>query len=142
MSENDLEKAVKEISKDLDTLTTLKEKFDVVFNKSKENDKDEEKEFTFQLEMLKVQLGSDVFASIISVIMSIMVAITIVLITLSVGFSDVVASHITLYLIAYPIAVAIVTPIVCWGIFVAFQNKRIKKIQEFIKKKNAETKGK
>jgi hypothetical protein len=37
MTENDLEKAVKEISKDIDTLRTLKEQMDAVFYKSRED---------------------------------------------------------------------------------------------------------
>lgn len=38
MSESNLEKAIKEISKDIDTLKTLKEKLNSIFDKSRESD--------------------------------------------------------------------------------------------------------
>lgn len=66
MPENDLEKAVKEISTDIDTLIALKEKIETCFVKSKETDENEERKF--QLEMLDAQISCENYNSILTVL--------------------------------------------------------------------------
>lgn len=140
MSESELEKAVKEIKKNVDIIIAHKNELDSVFGESKETDKKERK---FQVEMLKIQLGNDVFASIISVIMSIMVAIIAVIITISIGFSNIIPAGTLAYFIISPIAVAIATISISWAIFGNRRNRRIKDIEEeFIESKDSETKVK
>ena len=75
MSDSDLEKAVKEISKDIDTLKALKEKLDSVCPKSKEADK--------ALELQKVQILDNYYGSWFNFMGSIAAGGLILLITVS-----------------------------------------------------------
>ena len=64
MADEDLEKAVAKINKDIDTLSTLKEKMDLVFDKSKESKKEER---DFQIRMQKIQIYTNKCHSILSI---------------------------------------------------------------------------
>ncbi len=85
MADSDLEKAVEKISKDIDTLMALREKLETAFGKSKEADKNEDREF--QLGMFEVQRGYDTLNSVLTVVMAVaysyIIAITTILFTVT-----------------------------------------------------------
>jgi hypothetical protein len=85
MSESDLEKELKKFDKDLDVLIAIKEKIETAFCKSKETEKNQEREF--QLQMFEVQRGYDTINSVLTVVMAVgysfIVAITTILFAVS-----------------------------------------------------------
>ncbi len=81
MSESELEKAVKEVKKNIVILTSLKKEMDSVFGESKETRKEEEREF--QLQMLEYQRGYDTFNAVLTVIIGIGFSLAIAIIALS-----------------------------------------------------------
>ncbi len=102
--------------------------------KSVKSKKQEDREF--QLEMLRIQLGSDVFASIITVFMSIMVALITALITIGIGFNGVIPSTSLPCVIGVIIGSTILVAIVSWALFVKIRDAKIEKLRNnFIKSK-------
>lgn len=127
MPDDNLEKTVAKIRKDMDTSRTLREDLNEGFNESKDTKKNEERKF--QIELLKVQQGSDVFGSIISVMASIFVAIITTSITLVLSLSSYIYIGISVSIIGYQIIVAIISVLASWIIFLIFRNRKIKEIE-------------
>jgi branched-subunit amino acid permease len=95
-----------------------------------ENHLEKTNEREFQLELLKIQQGSDVFGSIISVIASIFVAIITTSITLLLALSSYISTGLSVSIIGYQIATAIISVMASWIIFLIFRNRKIKEIEK------------
>lgn len=130
MSNDDLKKSIAKIKKYMLTLKTLKEEMNEVFGEPK-IDKNEDRRF--QLRLLEVQQGSDIFGSIISVIVSIFVAIITTSLTLILSLGNLIPTGITYSIIGYQIAVAIISVVASWLIFLLFRNRRIGQIEREFK---------
>ncbi len=135
-TKNDIVNVKNQLKEIKHELTELEEIFD------KPTDSKTKEERRFQIELLKIQQGSDVFGSIIAVIASIFVALITTSLTLVASLSAYISVGISVSLIIWEIVVALLSLAISWRIGIFFRDRRIKEIEgEFgIEKKQKQTK--
>lgn len=131
MSESNLEKELKKFDKDLEALKAKCKEIEAT------TDKNEDKKF--QIDLLEVEQGVNIFSSIFSVISSIMVAVITTTITIAIGFSNVIGVDLTLPII-YEVAVAVFASLLSWFIFIKFRNRALDKLRKKLDDKSKESK--